>query len=98
MARVRILPLRRLAGMLAVVSLCVASAELAVPAAAATAPSPIINVFGAAGTFGQLGTATPSGQSLQELAVSGWGFASGKSAYLTTTSSDGTVFMANESE
>lgn len=81
----------------AAVALSAASLAGGAPPVSA-ASSPAIAGYGAAGTFGQLGSTVPSGQSLSKHGISGWGFASGKSAYLTTVSSDGTVFMANESE
>jgi hypothetical protein len=71
------------------------------PPAAAPAPAtePVtrtVTVYGAAGSFGSLGTGLPSGQQLGQRAVPGWGLPPGSQAGPAAVAADGTVFLASQ--
>jgi hypothetical protein len=68
------------------------------PAAAGEPPAGTVTVHGRAGSFGSLGQSVPSGQSLAQRAVPGWGFPAGVQAGATTVAGDGTVFVAGRDQ
>ncbi|MBL7497927.1 hypothetical protein I6A84_13150 [Frankia sp. CNm7] len=59
---------------------------------------PAATLYGRAGTFGNLGTTLPSGQSLQTAAVSGWGFNAGQSEFFSTLAANGEVVLGTNSQ
>jgi hypothetical protein len=69
------------------------------PRSGGPVPAPVpagatVTLYGRAGTFGSVGSTTPSGQQVVLNAVPGWGFPPGVQAYRTTLAADGTVFVA----
>lgn len=61
-------------------------------------PSPNAVLYGAAGTFGNLSTGLPTGQTLQTDAVPGWGFAPGEEEFFTTQASTGEIVIGTNAQ
>lgn len=71
---------------------------LAFEKATVTQTTPDAILYGKAGTFGNLGTSLPTGQTLQTQAVTNWGFQPGESAFFTALASDGEVVIGANSQ
>jgi carbohydrate binding protein with CBM6 domain len=85
------------------VLLGVGPGEPAAPPRPATDDAPVqtvgtVTVHGRPGSFGSLGETLPSGQSLVQRAVAGWGFPAGIAPGVTAVAGDGTVFVAGRDQ
>ena len=90
--------LHRLALLLSAALAALLTVLAVTPAAWAETNSPLVALYGAAGTFGGLRDAqrTPSGETFAARAVDDWAFLPGQAAYFSAAAPDGTVFIANE--
>jgi hypothetical protein len=87
----------RVVGVVATVATLSGLAASGAPSVGAPQPAgaaATVTIHGRDGSFGALGDAVPSGQSLVRRAVPGWGFPAGRQAYRTALTNDGTVLIA----